>query len=213
MTQTRLKVSATLALFVFAIAGFAAENTKSTPAGQSDEPAKPGLTASRQKTPNDETLPTDSPRAESDRPVTTVPARDESPVTDNDVLQDYLDAIFDEVEGGDGQWVLVFDDVEMTLLSDEMSNRVRVITPIVEAEGLEPQELRVLLEANFDRALDAKYAIWRDIVWGVYLHPLQELSRDQLISALRQVATLRHTYGTTYSSMGLQFGGEEEYGP
>jgi hypothetical protein len=213
MTQTRLKVSATLALFVLAIAGFAAENTKSTPAGQSVEPTTPALTASRQEASTGEALPADSPRADLDQPAAGVPARDESPVTDNDVLQGYLDAIFDEVEGDDGQWILVFDDVEMTLLSDEITNRVRVITPIVEADGLEPQELRVLLEANFDRALDAKYAIWRDIVWGVYLHPLQELSRDQLISALRQVATLRHTYGTTYSSMGLQFGGEEEFGP
>jgi len=213
MSQTRLKVSAMLVLFVFATAGFAAEITKSTTAGQAEESATPALTASPQETSNSEVLPAGSPRAELDRPATAVPARDESPVTDNDVLQAYLDAIFDDVEGDDGQWVLVFDDVEMTLISDEITNRVRVITPIVEAEGLEPQELRVLLEANFDRALDAKYAIWRDIVWGVYLHPLQELSRDQLISALRQVATLRHTYGTTYSSMGLQFGGEEEFGP
>ena len=39
------------------------------------------------------------------------------------------------------------------------------------------------------------------------MHPLSTLTESDLQSAVKQVAALRTTYGTTYSSMDIVFGG------
>ena len=68
--------------------------------------------------------------------------------------------------------------------------------------------MSILPTANFDRALDAKYAISRGYLWAVFVHPLRELSEPQLCDAVHQVATLAENYGGTYSSSDLVFGNE-----
>lgn len=62
-----------------------------------------------------------------------------------------------------------------------------------------------LMEANFHTALDVKYAISDDILWSVFIHPLKELNKDEVLSAINQVYEASVTYGTTYSSTGLTF--------
>ena len=74
---------------------------------------------------------------------------------------------------------------------------------------LEDAELLwTLLCANFDRALDAKYAIHRGLLWSTFVHPLGELTAAEFESGLKQVYTLRATYGTTYTSTDMVFGAE-----
>ena len=68
-------------------------------------------------------------------------------------------------------------------------------------------EMQRLMQANFDSALDARYAIARGQVWGVFLHPFAELERDQLISGIAQTVNVAKSYGTLYSSGACQFGG------
>jgi hypothetical protein len=67
-----------------------------------------------------------------------------------------------------------------------------------------------MLAANYHSALDAKYSLYEGFVVTVYTHPLKELTEDQLIDALKQVSTLAHTFGTTFSSTDLIFGEEQE---
>ena len=64
-----------------------------------------------------------------------------------------------------------------------------------------------ILQANFDTALDARYAIAQGRLWSVYIHPLTELQPQQLISGLVQTVTLAQTYGGAYASGSLSFGG------
>jgi hypothetical protein len=40
----------------------------------------------------------------------------------------------------------------------------------------------------------------------VFIHPLRELRRDQLLSGLAQTVTLAQTYGTFYASGATSFG-------
>ncbi|MEO0425337.1 MAG: hypothetical protein AAF184_23575, partial [Pseudomonadota bacterium] len=67
--------------------------------------------------------------------------------------------------------------------------------------------LRRLLQANFDTALDARYAIARDTLWATFIHPLSPLTEDQLLSAISQTLSIALTYGSTFSSGVWAFGG------
>jgi hypothetical protein len=105
-----------------------------------------------------------------------------------------------------GRWKVVYMSRELFVITDESSNRMRIMTPILEEENLDSEEMKVLLEANFDRALDAKYSLYQGFLWSSFTHPMQELTVEQFKDALKQVATLADRYGDTYSSTDLVFG-------
>jgi hypothetical protein len=63
-----------------------------------------------------------------------------------------------------------------------------------------------MMQANFDSALDARYAIAEGRLWAVYIHPLSPLRDEQLISGVGQVVNAALTYGTLYTSGAGQFG-------
>ncbi len=109
-----------------------------------------------------------------------------------------------------GKWKIVFMQRELFVITDEAANRMRVMTPIIEEENLDTEDLKILLEANFNRALDAKYSLYQGFLWSSFTHPLQELTVEQLKDALKQVATLADRYGDSYSSTDLVFGGGSE---
>ena len=64
--------------------------------------------------------------------------------------------------------------------------------------------------SNFHLALDARYAIAKGVLYAAYIHPLKELTEQQLQSAVIQVSTLRLTFGTTYTSGALTFGADNK---
>ncbi len=97
--------------------------------------------------------------------------------------------------------------LKIYLITDESANRMRLMAGIDEAEKLTREDLDILMEANYDRALDAKYAISDKILWAVYVHPLRELHEKQIVDALYQVFALVKNYGTTYTSTDMIFGG------
>ncbi|MEM7382181.1 MAG: hypothetical protein AAF361_13425, partial [Bacteroidota bacterium] len=85
--------------------------------------------------------------------------------------------------------------------------RMRIISPIVEREQLEEDQLLNALVANFHSALDVKYALSDEIIWSVFAHPLKELSEHQVLDAIEQVYLAALTFGTSYSSTNLVFPG------
>ncbi len=110
-----------------------------------------------------------------------------------------------EVDGRPGQWKFSFDDVEMFCLTDEHHDRMRVIAPIAPLEGQPDGLFLACLQANYDRALDARYCIDDDMIWGAFLHPLGSLTDSLLHSALKQVAAISKNFGTSFSSGELVF--------
>ncbi len=129
-----------------------------------------------------------------------------------------MDSIFQieaqEVDKEEGSWQLFYQDRLLFVLTAPGQNRMRIFTPISAEEELELGEEKILLEANFHTALDAKYSLYNGFIISVFTHPLKELTAEQLIDALRQVALLADNYGTTYSSTGLFFGfGDTEEAP
>ncbi len=101
---------------------------------------------------------------------------------------------------------LTIDDVPVLIVTDVAANRMRAMVPIRSALTMTPEEMQRVMQANFDSALDARYAVAQGRLWGVYLHPFKELERDQLISGIAQTVNVAKTYGALYTSGAVQFG-------
>lgn len=104
------------------------------------------------------------------------------------------------------------DDIPIILIADASADRMRAMVPIASADGLSPDELMRLMQANFDSALDARYAVAQGRLWGVFIHPLSPLEKDQLLSGLIQTINVARTYGQSYSGGAQVFGGGDSNG-
>jgi hypothetical protein len=121
-----------------------------------------------------------------------------------------LDSYLTELEGQPGFWRGMREEVQLFVLSDDSHDRMRIMAPIGELNDLEPKVLQVLLQANYDRALDAKYAMRGKEVWSVSVHPLATLAPDDFASFIDQVVRLVKNTGSSYASSDLVFGGGKE---
>ncbi len=99
----------------------------------------------------------------------------------------------------------------IVLIAAPQANRMRLVSGITEAQSLTDDQILATLVSNYHLALDARYAIGNGVLFSVFVHPLAELDESQLLSGIRQVASLASTFGTTYSSGELSFGvGQQE---
>jgi len=101
----------------------------------------------------------------------------------------------------------VIDETAVTLVFDVSADRMRLFSQIRPSDGLSGPQLRRLMQANFDTALDARYAVAQGQLWSTFIHRMTTLPQDDFVSALAQTVTLVKTYGTTYSSGAMSFGG------
>jgi len=122
-------------------------------------------------------------------------------------LEQIIRSVSDSIEGSNGRWQFYVNDVIFICVSDANNNRMRIISPIVEAFKLDEDLKTILLKANFHSALDIKYTIANDLVWSAFIHPLKELSTEQLYDAISQVYSANKTFGTTFASTELIFPG------
>ncbi|MES0825900.1 hypothetical protein [Ruegeria sp. SCP11] len=102
---------------------------------------------------------------------------------------------------------LTVSDVPVLVITDINADRMRAMVPIRSAEDLTPEDMHRMMQANFDSALDARYAIANGMLWAAFIHPLSPLEKDQLISGLAQTVNIAKTYGSLYSGGAQQFGG------
>jgi len=125
----------------------------------------------------------------------------------NDRLDQLIKSEVDEIEGVLGAWQFMYAEKLIIIITDEKANRMRIFSPVIESDGLVSEDLEKMLVANFHSALDAKYSVYEGFVVSVYTHPLKELTDTQFIDAMRQVALLNLTYGTSYQSTDIVFPG------
>ena len=116
-----------------------------------------------------------------------------------------IESYLTQLEGQPGFWRGMREDVPVYVFSDDRNDRMRLMAPIGELRELNPEVLQVLLQANYDRALDAKYALRGREVWAVAVHPLATLAPDDFASFIEQVVKLVKNTGTTYASSDLVF--------
>ena len=127
----------------------------------------------------------------------------------NQRLGQLLERLDENTEGQPGSWRFTIDGVQVLLVTDARADRMRIFTPIGEftQEDLPPELFFRMLQANFDSALDARYAIAKGTLWSVYIHPLSPLTDRQFLSGIAQTINLVRTFGTTFNSGALTFGG------
>ncbi|WP_235016320.1 hypothetical protein [Aquimarina sp. AU474] len=125
----------------------------------------------------------------------------------NSILQEIIQKKADTLDGVSGNWKFIYKEIPMLCVTDETNNRMRIISPITESSNLDEDLLLDAMTANFHSALDVKYAISNGILWSAYIHPLKELTPEQLENAISQVYYAAKTFGTTFSSTELLFGG------
>lgn len=126
------------------------------------------------------------------------------------MTQARLERIFaeqvDAIEGPPGMLRTIVDGFDVYLISEPGIDRMRMISRIAPSDRLPPRFLTALLEANFHRTLDARYAVSEGVVFGLYQHPISTLRREEIVSAFRQVVALARNFGTSFSSEGLEPG-------
>ena len=93
----------------------------------------------------------------------------------------------------------------IVLIYDLKADRMRLVSPIIEAKNVGNDVLMMALEANYHSALDARYAVSNNVVWSVFIHPLSDLSPALFDSAISQVAIARATFGDQFTSGALVF--------
>ena len=125
----------------------------------------------------------------------------------NKRLDDLIRQITQDVVGQMGNWQFLIDKRDILVITDETHNRMRIMSPVTTQDRLNKDELARLLEANFSSALDAKYALRDQTLWSVFTHPLGELSDEQFLDCVAQVANLANNFGQSYASGNLFFGG------
>jgi len=102
---------------------------------------------------------------------------------------------------------MTIEDVPILIVTDPDADRMRAMVPIRSVQGMDEGEMRRVMQANFDTALDARYAVAQGRLWSVFIHPLSPLERDQFLSGIGQTVNLATTYGTLYTGGAMTFGG------
>ena len=122
-------------------------------------------------------------------------------------MEEILRSLGSDAEGPAGTLDFSFAGVPMVCISDTRYDRMRIIAPVISVSDLSAEHVVSIFEANFHTALDARYASSQGVLYAAFIHPLSSLTERQLLSAVRQVANLARSFGTTYDSGELVYGG------
>ena len=125
----------------------------------------------------------------------------------NDRLDGLIRQTSKTVKGEAGYWQIKIGGRDVLVITDARHNRMRIMSPVAAQDQLDKAELIRLLEANFGSALDSKYALRDQTLWSVFTHPLAELTDEQFLDCMAQVANLADNFGRSYASSNLTFGG------
>lgn len=126
---------------------------------------------------------------------------------DNQKLDTIYKTVSDSIQGNIGGWQFYIKQTPLISITDENHNRMRIISPIADSNTLNEELIKACLVANFHTALDVKYAVSDGVLWSVFIHPLKELSEDQVKDAVSQVYYANINFGTTFASTSLTFPG------
>ncbi len=135
-----------------------------------------------------------------------LPAQEAEPHMTLPRMAEIVQALDPDARVAGSGFEFTIDDIPVLIVTDVRANRMRAMVPIRSTDGMTDAELLRVMQANFDSALDARYAIANDSLWGVFIHPFAELEKNQFISGVAQTVNVAKTYGTLYSGGAAQFG-------
>lgn len=88
-----------------------------------------------------------------------------------------------------GSWQVDTPDFRLLILLSEDQSWLRALLPIAAAQETQPL-VAELLEANFDLTQETRYALYQEVVWGVFQHSLETLSPIDFSAALARLVSL-----------------------
>jgi len=138
-------------------------------------------------------------------------AKAEDPMT-FERLSEIIQAVDPAAEFQGASARMTVEDIPVFVVADPTNDRMRAMIPIRSVDEITPDEMYRMMQANFDSALDARYAIAQGRLMAVFIHPLGPLEKNQFLSGLGQVVNLALTYGSAYTGGALTFGGGDSRG-
>ncbi len=142
-----------------------------------------------------------------EKPQTETPQVPQKNKMTNAKLLELIKRIDAKPAGQMGNWQIKFEGHMVQIITDEKADRMRMISGVAKTDKMGKDQLYRIMQANFESALDARYAIAQEVVWATFIHPLSPLSEKEFFSGLGQILSLARTYGTTFSSGVFVFGG------
>jgi hypothetical protein len=124
-----------------------------------------------------------------------------------DQMDSVIKALDSKAARTGNSWQFTLQERVMLVVTDTTAARMRIITPIALIAELPEGAMQRLMQANFDTALDARYAVAQDLVWGAFLHPLDTLTQRDFAAGILQTHSIGQTFGTTFSSGAISYGG------
>ncbi|MEL6198840.1 MAG: hypothetical protein AAF545_07335 [Pseudomonadota bacterium] len=124
-----------------------------------------------------------------------------------DRIETIIERLDEDYERNGNSILFSFAERQILLVSDPAADRMRIMIPVNDAAALDPEELMRLMQANFDSALDARYAIANGTLWSTFLHRLSTLTEIDFLSGIGQTINTADSFGTSYSSGEFVFGG------
>jgi len=135
----------------------------------------------------------------------------QNPATKGQMSAERLGFLIERVDPNAQQlgngYVFTIEERALRVVYDENADRMRIITPLAEANELPEGLLLRMMQANFDAVLDSRYAVGSGMVWSVFIHRLSTLTDDDFLSGIAQTAVAAETFGTTFTSGAFVFGG------
>ena len=122
-------------------------------------------------------------------------------------MDQVIKALDAKAERTGNSWQFTLQERTMLVVTDTTAGRMRIITPIALVEDLPEDAMERLMQANFDTALDARYAVAQGLVWGAFIHPLDSLTTRDFAAGILQTHAIGETFGTTFSSGVISYGG------
>lgn len=152
------------------------------------------------------------PQFDPDAPEAPIAEPSAAALASLDMIGKALKEIDDTIERDGNGWQFQLEGTQIIVISDPLAERMRIMVPIIQADSLSQELLGRVMQANFDSALDARYAIANGLLWGTYIHPLTGLSEEEFLSGLGQTISIVQTFGTSFSSGEVVFGGGDSQG-
>ncbi|MEH1951586.1 MAG: hypothetical protein V7K77_32230 [Nostoc sp.] len=88
-----------------------------------------------------------------------------------------------------GSWQIDTSTFRLLVLLSEDNTWLRVLLPILPIQQAQPF-LEQFLEANFDDTQEVRYALYEEVVWGVFQHNIDTLVSADLSNAINRLISL-----------------------
>lgn len=107
-------------------------------------------------------------------------------------------------EQREGFWNVDYLDRNL-LIVNKPADLLRIMTPILPAEDVDVAILFQVLQANFERTRNTRYALHGDYLWATFAYTFAALTEAEITTAMDQVNLLADTFGTTFSASLIPF--------